>query len=177
MRPEVFCNIYRKVKASVEGKKIKDMMSTYIYPNFRMSHKSFFENAYTLHLNKHFTLEQYVLHILLSAMFNPEVLNNPYKIDLDKACKVKEYTEQEMKKDQDFIVEIANRTNIKDIRKIFDINSDGGSIALNFMKKGYVSPYFLVKYSEYMVSKFNENEEHSLVRRIVNVIKQVKQGK
>lgn len=173
MKSESFCIIYRNVKRVAEGKKVKKIITEFIHPNFKFSHKAVFDKIYTLHLNKHFEVKQFLLYILVNSIVDEEYLTNPYTWKLETIDKVSSlFTDKRLAKDREFIIDVGTKTNLRKIQNFFDINSDGSCIAFDFVKKGYLSPYFLVKYSTYMVNS-NESEEYLRVKRIVNAIEQV----
>jgi hypothetical protein len=173
LRPELFHMISLTLKNALADKKIGSILKPFVPVKIRLhaGHLRVYKQICILHLNKHFTIDEFAMYVLIEEIYNEKVVENPYKWELDQISRVsKVLGEEALRKDQEFIIQLSKKANLKSIEDFFTINSDGGCIAFDLMKKKYISPTFIVKYKKYIKDNSEESLETKRVRRIIETI-------
>lgn len=177
IKPEhfyLFAGNFRKV--IFDNKKVKTCIHNSLIKIRGVHFNTICSKLYTLYNNKHFTMKEFCYHLLFKQMNNEtNILVNPWSWEIDSISETnKLFTEQRLKEDQEFIIQVAQKTGIDSIEKYFKINSNGESIVFHYMKNNFISPYFLIQYNDkFDNSEFEETEEHKKTRKIIDIMEQV----
>lgn len=180
IKPEHFYLFIRNVdKGLNENKKVLQYVSNQVIKMKGIHLINACNKLALLYNNNHFTMKEFCLHIL-NMLLNDveEFLYLPSKWDIENIAKIsKVFSEEQLVKDQNFIIQVAQKTGVDSIEKYFNINSNGESIAIDFLKKGYISPLFILRYKSKFNVEFPETEAHKRARNIIDVMEQVIESK
>jgi len=177
VRPETFYMICNNIKRCASGKIVKEFITYFIPPKLRVhaGHLEVFKKICILYNNKHFTLNEYILYLLVSEIYKEDSVKNPYEWELDEIGKMsKVLGDLPLKKDQEFILQLSKKAKLNSIEDFFTINSDGSCIAFDLTKKKYISPSFVVKYSKHIKDNSEESLETKRVKRIIEAMIKIK---
>ena len=172
--PLHFYLIATSVKKYIKGESIKDFFPTYIgnVKRTKPDLKKVSENIYQKVINKHFSKEEFAKYLIHNSIFEENFLETPYKWEINEICNIsKIYNKKSLTTDQEFILNIAQKTNVRDIQKYFDINSDGESFWFKFLKQKHITPMFVISFiNKINVNYDEESKEHERVRRLINAL-------
>lgn len=176
IKPQHFYLFIRNVDKGInDNKEVKQYISNHFVKIKGIHHINACDKLWLLYNNGHFTMKEFCLHIL-NMMLNgvEEFLYNPQKWDIENISKVsKLFTEERVRKDQDLIIQVSQKSGVDSIEKYFNINSNGESIIFDFLKNQYVSPLFIMRYKSKFNVEFPESENHKRARKIIDVMEQV----
>lgn len=181
VKPEhfyLFSSNFRK--GIIENKKIKSYIHNGVIKLNGVHNNTICSKLCMMYNNKHFTMKEFCYHLLNKLLRTEEnFLVNPWSWEIDKISEIsKLFSEERLKQDQEFIIQVAQKTGIDSIEKYFKINSNGESIVFHYMKNDFVSPYFLMHYNDkFDNSEFEETDEHKRARKIIDAMEQVYKSK
>lgn len=120
------------------------------------------------------------IFLLYDLIFNEK--NSLRNVNDKNINKVKNlFTLEQLKKDQDFILELNKQLNFTDLSEYFKINSSGGNLLYdNLILPKHISPYFYLEFDinkEDEKEKEKEKEELKKFKKIIKKIKELKKEK
>lgn len=179
IKPEHFYQFIRNVDKGINGGKNVEMYISNSLIKMKGIHLiNACNKMYTSYMNHHFTMKDFCLHILNEMLCRPseEFLYIPSNWNVENISKVSAlFTREQLKKDQEFIIQVSKKTGLDSIEKYYNINSNGESIAFDFLNKRYISPIFIMRYKNSFASEdgFEESEAHKRMRRIIDVMEKI----
>jgi hypothetical protein len=111
-------------------------------------------------------------YLLYTYIFNEKIdLSLVKDKNINKIAQL--FTDKQLKKDQEFMIELSKITKIIDIEEYFKTNRNGGNIIYDeLIAKKRISPYFYIEYGKEEKEE-NENEELKRFKKIIKKFKQI----
>lgn len=154
----LFVNVKYIVEKNKDLKYLNKVQSNTLYQRQKQFVKDKCESMAVLVNNQHFTLKDYIIFLFDSYFFHDKLEWNNIKKDNILKCK-KAYTEKELKKSQDLILELKNSIKLfKNLDDLYRLDPmDGSNILLELIKDDKITTYFYVKYYLKVSEKNLEN--------------------
>lgn len=172
IKPIHFYNFIKNVEKYLKGKDVETFVDNSYRTKIDGRLKYICENLYTKHQNKHFTMRQYCFYILnMLLCSSDEILFKPSEWELEQISNIGELFEiSRLKKDRETIKQILEKLNLETDDKLFNINSNGESIIVDFLLKKYISPIYIMRYMSKFVHDGTESDQHKRVRRLLDAM-------
>lgn len=129
---------------------------------------------HNLYINNHFKEIDFQNFLLYKLLFDENFLKNYNLWKVEDLHLVREmFTEKQLKKDEEFLLNVSKKANMNDLTKFFNINTDGDSLIVSFMMKKLISPLLVIKYQKLFNVNVNENNEHMRIRKIIKIYNKI----
>lgn len=169
-------SIIQNVKKFVEKEKDLDlfkMQSAVWFDKSSDFTKRHCKRIYNEIENAYYSYNDLVIFLLYELIFFDK---NHVKLITEKDINItsKLFTEEQLEKDQEFLIQLNDKIKLTDIADYFKINRNGGNIIYEkLILNKNVSPYFYIE-CQNLVSREEEKESEELKKfiRIINKIKE-----
>lgn len=173
---EQFYLFLNKIPMGMKGRKVDWAFNKGIIRGKRLNHLRMKRLAefYSYYRSGHFSELGFQMYFLENFSLDDTFLNDLNKWSPRDVKNIsKESIQTLIKKDQEFFLQVSNKTGVKDFQKYFDINSNGESLVFNFYEQGLISIQFLAKYCMYFVENTNETDKHKKIVKISKITKEI----
>lgn len=165
-----------KLKRFMRNLTIKDWNFHNVFGNGRRDVR--IENALvqfmSYYRSSHFNDLDFQLYFLFKLIEDENFLKDSRKWNASEVKHISlKVAGEQLKKDQEFLIEVSKKASIKSLEKFFDINKDGESTIYSFFMKGYISIHFLIEYSMYFKESEKQTKKHENTVKIVKLIKNI----
>ena len=165
-----------KLKKFMKNQKIKDWDFRNIFNRGRRDAR--IENALvqfmSYYRSSHFNELDFQLYFLFKLIEDEKFLEEFWKWDASEVKHISlKIAGEQLKKDQEFLIEVSKKASVKSLEKYFDINIDGESTIYSFFVKGYISIHFLIEYCMYFKESEKQTKKHENTVKIVKLIKNI----
>ncbi len=133
--------------------------------DFTKRHCKRIYNEIENHYYTYYDLAIFLMYELI--FFDKNILNLITEKDINITSKL--FTEEQLEKDQNFIIALGEQIKLAEIADYFKINRTGGNIVYdNLILKKLVSPYFYIECQE--IVEREEEKENEELKRFVRII-------
>ena len=126
--------------------------------------------------NGYYSIENFKCYLIYQYFFNEKFFWNKIKTkEIPQIAFL--FSKTTLDNNKTFVLELSKKTNISKMQELFEINSNGNNMLLDFIHKKYISPAFYFRFYKEQIPNSNRYEESKKQKIINKTIKKIKKNK